>query len=126
MNQKIATILIAAALITTCGCVGSKPVHDFEINETREFEFLHEGDLTFTGNLTWDGEHFYIRARFQGYPDGVFTYGFITGQDNDVLISTYSRPTGAYNDEHVDLSRSVLLNEMIKNRVDKTGINDSR
>ena len=126
MNQKIATMLIAAALITTCGCVGSKPVHDFEINETREFEFLWEDDFDYTGTLTWDGEHFHIKARFQGYTEGMFVHGFIYGVDDDATMTMLGQYGQTYKDEHMDFSRTVLLNEMIKNRMDKTEINDSR
>jgi hypothetical protein len=127
MNQKIAIILIAAALITTCGCVGSKPVHDFEINEMRHFDFVYD-DIHYGGNLMWDGEHFHIAAVGYGEKEGFFVTTHINGIDNDAVFQISSPESGlpSHVDRHVDFSRTVLLNEMIKNRVNKTGINDSR
>lgn len=56
----------------------------------------------------------------------MFVSGAIRGVDDDATMTIVSRNMPTNIDEHMDFSRTVLLNEMIKNRVDKTGINDSR
>ena len=129
MNFELSTglkiVIIIICFIIFSMTVEITPTHDFEINETREFKFLHEGDLTYTGTLTWDGEHFTIDAHFQGWQDGGFVSGAIWGIDDDATLLICSQGS-SYRDEHKDFSRTVLLNEMIKNRVNKTRINDSR
>lgn len=113
-------LLLIIVLVASCGCVGTKPTHDFEINETRYFDFV-DNDLHFGGNLKWDGEHFYINAMGYGEKDGFFVVVNIRGIDDDAIFQTDIPQSGMRSNvnRHTDFSRTVLLDKMIKNRVPK-------
>ena len=124
--MRLLTLLLMLLLIVTlCGCIGTKPSHDFEINETRSFAFTYDG-IDYGGNLRWDGEHFHIAANGHGYKDGLFVVVHIHGVDDDALFQISSAGMPPYVEQHVDFSRTVLLDKMIRNRVDKPGTNGSR
>ena len=119
--MKPLLLLLIIVLVASCGCVGTKPTHDFKINETREFKFVWDDDMPCTGNLMWDGEHFHINANYQGYRDGLFVSVAIRGIDDDARIVISSPGLPSSDQRHVDLSRTVILNEMIKNPVAHQG-----
>ena len=119
-------LLLIIVLVASCGCVGTKPTHDFKINETRYFDFVYD-DLHYGGNLKWNGEHFYIKANGYGERDGFFVTVHIHGMDNDSVFQISSPGSGlpSHVERHADFSRTVLLDKMIRNRVDKPGVNES-
>ena len=115
-------LLLMIALIMSCGCISEKPHHDFKVNETRYFDFVYD-DLHYGGNLKWDGEHFYIKANGYGEKDGFPIFVHIQGMDNDSIFQI-SPPSGSglpsHIERHVDFSRTVLLDKMIKNPVNQS------
>lgn len=123
--MKPILLLLTLVLVASCGCVSEKPTHDFEINETREFKFVWDGDMPCTGDLTWDGEHFHINANYQGYREGLFVSVAIRGIDDDARMVICSPGLPSSDQRHVDFSRTVFLNEMIRNRVDAPEINEN-
>jgi hypothetical protein len=124
--MKPLPLLLIIALVASCGCVGTKPTHDFEINETRYFDFMHD-DLHYGGNLEWDGEHFYIDADGYGTKEGYLVMVVIRGWDDDAVFQISIPESGMPSrvDRHADFSRTVLLNKMIRNRVNKPVINET-
>ena len=112
-------------MAASCGCLASKPNHDFEINETRNFDCEYDG-IQYLGTLRWDGEHFHIHADGLGYKDGIFMSTAIRGIDNDCRMVITSPGLRSYDDWHVDLSRTIVLKRMIDNRVEDTRVSESR
>ena len=79
-------------------------------------------DLHYGGDLKWDGEHFCIEANGYGEKDGFLVAVHIQGMDNDSILQISSPGTGlpSHIERHVDFSRTVLLDKMIKNRVNQS------
>ena len=116
--MRLLPVLLIVIMVASCGCISEKPHHDFKVNETRYFDFVYD-DLHYGGNLKWDGEHFYIRAQFHGYKKGMFINACIIGRDDDAKMSMFG-VGDTYEKEHVDFSRTVLLDKMIRNPVNQS------
>jgi len=115
--MRLLTLLLMLLLIVTSyGCINTNPTHDFEINETRGFGFTYD-NIEYSGNLRWDGEHFHIAANGHGWKDGLFVVVHIHGVDDDALFQISSAGMPPYVEQHVDFSRTVLLDKMIRNPV---------
>jgi len=109
-------LFLIFALVISCGGVGTKPSHDFAVDETRKFEFTHD-KLDYSGNIRWDGEHFDIAAIGTGYKDGIFVVINIYGIDNDTMIQISGPGSSSYVEQHIDFSRTEMMHKMVNNPV---------